>query len=178
MTRLRLMCLALLAPLLIACEPDAVPSKAAQPAADQAPVKTVVVKPALPPEAALVPEELPDPAGAIEPKVSEPLQPTEAEEPEELAYKPPVKSHHQAPVELTTAPKPKLDLSLPKELLKQINEAAIDEPRLDPLLPPLFVPDSEKPSKYQLSGKLHTDDNDGEYLHSIDGAELQIEIKQ
>ena len=182
MTTQRLLLLALLAPLLVACEQDSAPKKVVKPVAtvpaEKPPEQTVVVQPPVPEEAELVPEALPDPAGAIEPEVSEPLEPVEAADSPEITYQPPVKPKPKAPIKPKEPEKPKLDLSLPKDLLKELNEAAVDEPTVDPLLPPLFVPEDDQPSKYQLSGKLHTNDDDDEYLHSIDGAELQIEIKQ
>lgn len=74
---------------------------------------------------------------------------------------------------------PKLDLSLPKHLVDELEPRVKDEPHIDPpLLPPLFVEKPPEQSPYQLNGKLITNQREDDYWRSVEGAELQIEFKQ
>lgn len=84
-------------------------------------------------------------------------------------------------VEQVKLREPKLDLSLPKHLVdeleprvKQKQEQHADQP----LLPPMFVEKPSEQSPYQLNGKLITNQREEDYWRSVEGAELQIEFKQ
>ncbi|WP_298188224.1 hypothetical protein [uncultured Pseudomonas sp.] len=46
------------------------------------------------------------------------------------------------------------------------------------LLPPLFTEKVEPDSPFQLNGKLISNERDGDYWQSIEGAQLQFEFKQ
>lgn len=76
-------------------------------------------------------------------------------------------------------PEVKLDLSLPKDLVKQLNDADTHEYNAVKPLPPMFAPKETQPRPFELSGKLLTDDTNGKgTFESIDGAQLQFEFKQ
>ena len=73
-------------------------------------------------------------------------------------------------------PPAELDLSLPEELHGQLNsdqELSAEQP----LLPELFREKPAEPSPYQLNGRLITSDKAEDYLDSVEGAELQIKIR-
>jgi hypothetical protein len=77
----------------------------------------------------------------------------------------------------------KLNLSLPPELLEKIHFGQpVAESSEASLLPPLFVEDKPEPSRYQLSGKLISNERQrseqDNYLDGFDGAELSIEYRQ
>ena len=73
----------------------------------------------------------------------------------------------------------RLDLSLPTELVEQLNaEAPATPATLAPLLPPLFEQKQQALSPFQLSGRLLTNDADEDYLESVEGAELKFEFKR
>lgn len=74
---------------------------------------------------------------------------------------------------------PKLDLSLPKHLVDELEPRVKQEQHVEqPLLPPMFVEKPSQQSPYQLNGKLITNQREEDYLRSVEGAELQIEFKQ
>ncbi|WMR34639.1 hypothetical protein QT513_07825, partial [Metapseudomonas otitidis] len=74
---------------------------------------------------------------------------------------------------------PKLDLSLPKHLVDELEPRVKQEQHVEqPLLPPMFVEKPSEQSPYQLNGKLITNQREEDYLRSVEGAELQIEFKQ
>lgn len=74
---------------------------------------------------------------------------------------------------------PKLDLSLPKHLVDELEPRVKQEQHIEqPLLPPMFVEKPSEQSPYQLNGKLITNQREEDYLRSVEGAELQIEFKQ
>ena len=74
---------------------------------------------------------------------------------------------------------PKLDLSLPKHLVDELEPRVKQEQHVEqPLLPPMFVEKPPEQSPYQLNGKLITNQREEDYLRSVEGAELQIEFKQ
>jgi len=79
-------------------------------------------------------------------------------------------------VEHEPAAEKPLDLSWHADLFDPLQAL---EPEPDPstsLLPPLFGEKTETESRYQLNGKLLTNDSD-DVLHSVDGAQLQLEFK-
>ncbi|WP_236692404.1 hypothetical protein [Pseudomonas sp. FeS53a] len=82
-------------------------------------------------------------------------------------------------VEQVKLREPKLDLSLPKHLVDELEPRVKQEQHSDrPLLPPMFVEKPPEQSPYQLNGKLITNQREEDYLRSVEGAELQIEFKQ
>lgn len=176
MTLIRYLPLALLLPLLTACEPEVAPAKVetrhdassaemAQPTAATAP--PLVTRPVTAPEPAATsePAEVPEAARA---QVVAPLAPAgaTAEQPVRVEVE-------------QTAPTARLDLSLPTELVEQLNAGAPATPAtLAPLLPPLFEQKQQAPTPFQLSGRLLTNEGDEDYLESLEGAELQFEFKR
>ncbi|WP_252274092.1 hypothetical protein [Pseudomonas subflava] len=89
------------------------------------------------------------------------------------------KAEAKAQAKADPLPPVKLDLHLPKELVKRIEPGEPLEklPEQEPLLPPMFVDKAEKPGRYQLNGRLITDDKVDDYWRSVEGAELQIEFR-
>lgn len=82
-------------------------------------------------------------------------------------------------VEQVKLREPKLDLSLPKHLVDELEPRVKQEQHVEqPLLPPMFVEKPPEQSPYQLNGKLITNQREEDYLRSLEGAELQIEFKQ
>lgn len=82
-------------------------------------------------------------------------------------------------VEQVKLREPKLDLSLPKHLVDELEPRVKQEQHTDrPLLPPMFVEKPPEQSPYQLNGKLITNQREEDYWRSVEGAELQIEFKQ
>lgn len=82
-------------------------------------------------------------------------------------------------VEQVKLREPKLDLSLPKHLVDELEPRVKQEQHVEqPLLPPMFVEKPSQQSPYQLNGKLITNQREEDYLRSVEGAELQIEFKQ
>lgn len=70
-----------------------------------------------------------------------------------------------------------LDLSLPQELVQQLEPGAVPPLTEESLLPPLFVEKPAEPGPYQLNGRLITNDRSENYWDSVEGAELQIEFR-
>ncbi|WP_244160954.1 hypothetical protein [Pseudomonas delhiensis] len=144
--------------------PTAAPAASAQkaPAPEPAPAASVVKAPAKPatPKAQLgkplAPERLPvadaKPKKAPEPSVNKPLPPT------------------------------KLDLRLPRDVLRGLEPGNALRENLDkPLLPPLF---EEKESPFQVGGRLiqrergeRTDPGDDSWHSDIRGAEVQFQFR-
>lgn len=76
-------------------------------------------------------------------------------------------------------PEVKIDLSLPQELARQLNEADTNEYSSATVLPPMFTDKETQPKPFELTGKLLTDDSNGkDSLDAIDGAQLQFKFKQ
>ncbi|BAN49499.1 hypothetical protein [Metapseudomonas resinovorans] len=156
--------------LLAACDKEAPTPPKAPPAppplsSSPQPEPAAPVEPVAPPAA---PEPPPPPAPAPAPK-SIPQPPTPAKPKE-----PSVAVSVKAPL-----PKAKLDLSLPEELVEQLQpRIAEDEAPRQPLLPPLFVQKPAAESPFQLNGKLLTNEREDDYWRSVEGAELQFEFKR
>ncbi|AOE86274.1 hypothetical protein [Pseudomonas sp. TCU-HL1] len=76
-------------------------------------------------------------------------------------------------------PKAKLDLTLPKDLVNQLEsgDAMADMPD-QPMLPKMFVEKPVPESPFQLNGKLITNEREDDYWRSVEGAELQFEFKR
>ncbi|WP_339509810.1 hypothetical protein [Pseudomonas sp. RL_15y_Pfl2_60] len=109
------------------------------------------------------------------PKLETDFEPEIETEPE--VEKPVKKSPATKPV--AKVPEVKLDLSLPKDLVQQLNDADTHEYNAVKPLPPMFGPKDTQPKPFELSGKLLTDDTNGKgSLDSIDGAQLQFKFKQ
>lgn len=88
--------------------------------------------------------------------------------------------NRQKPAVLPVLPSPPVDLSLPQELLEdlQLGEPIPPDQPQD-LLPPLFVEKPEPKRNLQLNGRLLlNDDVKDDYKKSVDGAELQLEFKR
>ncbi|MBM7062113.1 hypothetical protein JQX08_15495 [Pseudomonas sp. UL073] len=141
---------------------------AVQPAESKTPPPVVKAKP--------TPPKLEVSVAPALPAVTSSSQAPAAEKKPELVIK-----TAPAKVEEAKVPKAKLDLRLPKDLVEDLKP---EEPLPDadkPLLPQLFAPKPSGPSPYQLSGKLITNDRaqqGQDYWDTVEGAQLQIEIKQ
>ncbi|WP_244506022.1 hypothetical protein [Pseudomonas indica] len=146
-----------------ACEPDKPPAKPAkpEPAAVPAPAPTPVLPspPAVEPAKPAAPEKATVKSPELKPKPAVAVKPT-----------PP------APAKVEEAPKANLDLSLPPELVEQV-EPLEDKP-LDSVLPSFFVDKAPTESPFQLNGRLITNDREDDYWQSVEGAELQFEFKR
>lgn len=172
---MRYLGVALLVPLLSACEPKLAPAKV-EPEKSSTPAMQQVqpakrVQPAAP-------------AIAVEPaaptsQVMQTPQPTPKEKPPLASAKPvavpaaKLDKPHKEPA------KSKLDLSLPPELTEQLNAEYGDAERaLEPLLPSLFEDKAREDNPFQLNGRLLSNEGDKDYLKSLDGAEVQFEFRQ
>ncbi|ARU88805.1 hypothetical protein [Pseudomonas sp. M30-35] len=96
----------------------------------------------------------------------------------EPAVEQPVKKA-PAPKPVAKLPKVELDLSLPKDLVKELNDADTNEYNAERALPPMFAPEGTQPEPFELSGKLIMDETHEKGSgDSIDGAQLQFKFKQ
>lgn len=108
------------------------------------------------------------------PTATKPKPPTPKPKPKPTPAKP-----KPSKVEQVKLREPKLDLSLPKHLVDELEPRVKQEQHVEqPLLPPMFVEKPPEQSPYQLNGKLITNQREEDYLRSVEGAELQIEFKQ
>ncbi|UTW08355.1 hypothetical protein [Pseudomonas benzenivorans] len=171
MSVMRYLLPALFIALLSACDPEVKPAKvepatSAVPEAQESKPKPPVA--AQPQAAHQAPEPVPQPKAAS-------VQREPAEPPLETPPKVP-----QAPVQAVPEPAlaAKLDLSLPPELLEQVNAQGVAGEAAAPLLPPLFEEKATTHDPLQLSGRLITNEADADYWKSVEGAELQFEIKR
>lgn len=74
-----------------------------------------------------------------------------------------------------------LDLSLPETAIATTGQAHPSSALLEApsRLPPLFIDESTQPSRFQLNGRLVTDQTIDEVsIDAVSGVELQIEFKQ
>jgi len=85
-----------------------------------------------------------------------------------------------APAEAVTLVKPKLDLSLPRELVESLEpeakQKAIANKSESGLLPPMFAEKEDVQQPFQLSGRVIS--NELERNSGIEGAELQFHFRQ
>lgn len=139
--------------------------------------------PPAPPPITLAPE--PVVPGAGEPaQVAPPPEPVPATpEPAPKPVSPPPAPANATPPEPPSVkaplPKAKLDLSLPSELVEQVQPGdATDALPEQPLLPQMFVEKPLPESPFQLNGKLITNEREDDYWRSVEGAELQFEFKR
>ncbi|MFK3796431.1 translation initiation factor 2 [Pseudomonas sp. NPDC088444] len=112
----------------------------------------------------------------------------------EVANRAPVASKSKTPAQVvkdTRLPKASLDLSLPPDMVKQLNPPAnvitangktkAQPVGGKPLLPKMF-PDSEAPSDFQLQGRLLSNEMElqlrNEARKEVDGAALDFKFKQ
>lgn len=96
--------------------------------------------------------------------------------------RPPVasKSKPASEVVKTKLPPPKLDLSLPKDMVQQLKPAGtVPMPKHDAILPQMF---GEKNSGFQLNGRLLSNEMQlqlrNEERREVEGAALDFEFKQ
>ena len=160
--------------LLSACDPEVKPAKV-EPPKSAAPAEQQAPAPA------------PEPPVVVQPQAAR-QQPEPAPQPQlarasNEAPKPAVASQAKASQESAKAvrahaPKVELDLSLPPELLEQANAQGSSGEAAAPLLPPLFEEKATASDPLQLSGRLITNEADADYWKSVEGAELQFEIKR
>ncbi|NQD95133.1 hypothetical protein HP532_21000 [Pseudomonas sp. CrR25] len=159
--------LALLLPLLSACEPKVEPAKTEPAKTAAAPTAT-----SLAPAAAAKPQPVavhPTPVAAA---------PRAAADGQRAMGAGPTPAKPGKTTATQEAPKSKLDLSLPPEVLEQLQAEDARDEALAPLLPPLFEEKQPAVSPFQLSGRLITNEGDDDYWNSVDGAELQFEFKR
>ncbi|WP_187673441.1 hypothetical protein [Zestomonas carbonaria] len=167
---LRPLSLAVALALLAACGEDAPPDPKIPPSA---PVpKPPVVKPATPVLPPASPESSKPPAKPGAPRTPKPeTQPPAKDRP---TPKTPGFEPRTAPARVDSTAG--LDLSLPRELVETLSpEESLPDSK--PLLPELFAPKPAVQGPYQLSGKLLTNDQSDDYWQSVEGAQLQIEIR-
>lgn len=84
-----------------------------------------------------------------------------------------------APAEAVTLAKPKLDLSLPRELVESLEPEAKQKAAAKSesgLLPPMFAEKENAQQPFQLSGRVIS--NEIERSSGIEGAELQFQFRQ
>ncbi len=179
-------------------KPAPKPATVATPVPVPAPVAVLSTPASAPPVAApVVPPEPAQklPITVIKPAPALPVKlPTKAIKKPIVAARLPAKPAVKAPskpvatsaVTRQKLPRVPLDLSLPHELVNQL-EHGQPIPDVVPktrLLPPLFVEKPAGPSTFQLSGKLITNDLDREkvesdnFLDRIDGAQLNFEFRK
>lgn len=161
MTSFRFPCLLMALLVLSACDSQesttTAPREPAKPA-----ISVISVAPA---DVVPVPVPDPEPVPTPKPPVKQPS----------AIPKPAVKASVVAPPPL----KADLDLSLPADLFDQLQPlVAPDQLSYPSLLPPLFRAQETSESPFQLNGKLITNEREGDYWDSLEGAELQIEFKR
>lgn len=182
-------CLILLMLFMTGCdERKAAPGTPAAPEVLPAPLLS---KPAPLPTVLPEPEPEPEPAAQSTgrpqaPALSGQTSPAKSLTPAEPPVKPARKAPAAARVAAQKLPALPLDLSLPHELVEQLQPGQ-PIPDIVPrpaLLPPLFVEKPAPASAFQLSGKLITNDLDREKLESdnyfdkVEGAQLNFEFHQ
>lgn len=149
-------------------EPPAAPKAPPAP-----PPLTTAPEPAKVPAVPPAPPAVVEPAPAVPPPVPAP-KPVPAPPALTKPKAPPVSAAVTAPV-----PKAKLDLSLPKELVNQLDPSDPKDNLPDqPVLPQMFVEKPVPESPFQLNGKLITNEREDDYWRSVEGAELQFEFKR
>lgn len=156
MTSSRYLSLALLIPLLSACEPKVEPVKVEE-QVEPAAATVVVDRPVV---LSAAPAPAPSPRSAV--KAAAP------------SAKPEVAVDEVA---VAQAPRPQLDLSLPPELIESTGSADSGVAPA-PLLPPMFEAEQAQVEPFQLSGRLISNEGEEDYWDSLDGAELQFEFKR
>lgn len=162
---MRYLGVALLVPLLSACEPKLAPAKVESEKTSTPAVQQV--QPAKSVQSAA-------PAIAVEPAA-----------PAQVPQPPPVQKAEPAPVPAARLanphkepPKSKLDLSLPPELTEQLNAERGDaEQALEPLLPSLFEEKALVDNPFLLNGRLLSNEGDKDSSKLLDGAEVQFEFR-
>lgn len=166
MRSIRLACACLALTLLVACDKEAPPKPGAPPAPPPVSSSPPPAPPAPPVE----------PVPAADPK---PVPPPPAPAPKLVPPTPaPIKPKENLTTVKAPVPKVTLDLSLPKDLVDQLEPGdAKDDVQGQAVLPQLFA---EKPAEnsFGLNGKLITNERETDAWHSVEGAELQFEFKQ
>lgn len=168
MRSIHLLCAALALTLLAACDKEA-PSQPKAPPAPPPLTSSPAPEPAAPVEPPPAPESRPTPPPPAPTPKPAPTPPAPAK-PVEPAAEPTVAAR---------LPAAKLDLTLPKDLVEQLQptEAAADLAD-QPLLPQMFVEKPAPESPFQLNGKLIHNEREDDYWRSVEGAELQFEFKR
>ncbi|WP_025128729.1 hypothetical protein [Pseudomonas sp. PH1b] len=97
--------------------------------------------------------------------------------------KPPAKSKWAYQDIKTPLTSPKLDLSLPPEMVKHLQPVgSVPLPKREPLLPPMFGEKPKEDSPFQLNGRLLSNEMQlqlrNEERRDIEGAALDFEFKQ
>ena len=94
----------------------------------------------------------------------------------------PIASKSQSAHEIAQTPLPpaKLDLSLPRDMVEQLQPPGkVSLPKREPLLPSMF---GEKPGPFQLNGRLLSNEMQlplrNQERYDVEGAALDIEFKQ
>ena len=90
------------------------------------------------------------------------------------------KSRKTAEVIATPVPQPKLDLSLPKDMVEELKPpGTVILPKREPILPQMF---GEKDNGFQLNGRLLSNEMElqlrNEARRDVEGAALDFEFKQ
>lgn len=97
----------------------------------------------------------------------------------------PIASKSKAASEIarTRLPSARLDLSLPPEMVKQLQPiGTVTPPKRTPLLPPMFGEKPKEESPFQLNGRLLTNEMQlqlrNDERRDVEGAALDFEFKQ
>ncbi|AKA25654.1 translation initiation factor 2 [Pseudomonas chlororaphis] len=93
------------------------------------------------------------------------------------------KSKSASEIARTPLPSAKVDLSLPPEMVKQLQPiGTVNQPKRIPLLPPMFGEKPKDDSPFQLNGRLLSNEMQlqlrNDERRDIEGAALDFEFKQ
>ncbi|CAI8783159.1 translation initiation factor 2 [Pseudomonas chlororaphis] len=93
------------------------------------------------------------------------------------------KSKPASEIVKTRLPSAKVDLSLPPEMVKQLQPiGSVNQPKRTPLLPPMFGEKPKDDSPFQLNGRLLSNEMQlqlrNDERRDVEGAALDFEFKQ
>ncbi|AZD28566.1 hypothetical protein [Pseudomonas chlororaphis] len=93
------------------------------------------------------------------------------------------KSKPASEIVKTPLPSAKVDLSLPPEMVKQLQPiGSVNQPKRTPLLPPMFGEKPKDDSPFQLNGRLLSNEMQlqlrNDERRDVEGAALDFEFKQ
>lgn len=93
------------------------------------------------------------------------------------------KSKPASEIARTPLPSANVDLSLPPEMVKQLQPiGSVNQPKRTPLLPPMFGEKPKDDSPFQLNGRLLSNEMQlqlrKDERHDVEGAALDFEFKQ
>lgn len=77
---------------------------------------------------------------------------------------------------ISSTTKHPVDLSVTPEMLEQLKQQETNFLATDKTLPAPFQ-DTPKENNLSVSGKLHLNDDEEDYIEAVEGAEIKIEVK-